>query len=83
MPYLYLSLPGGVVVKKLSANTGVSKDMDLILGSGRPPRVVNGNPLQYSCLQNSTDRGAWRNLWDRKESDMKTHTHIFVPRILL
>ena len=48
-----MGFPGGAMVKKLSANTGVSKDMDLILGSGRPPRVVNGNPLQYSCLKNS------------------------------
>ena len=48
-----MGFPGGTMVKKLSANTGVSKDMDLILGSGRPPRVVNGNPLQYSCLKNS------------------------------
>ena len=48
-----MGFPGGATVKKLSANTGVSKDMDLILGSGRPPRVVNGNPLQYSCLKNS------------------------------
>ena len=44
---------GGATVKKMSANTGVSKDMDSVLGSGRPPRVVNGNPLQYSCLKNS------------------------------
>ena len=48
-----MGFPGGATVMKLSANTGVSKDMDLILGSGRPPRVVNGNPLQYSCLKNS------------------------------
>ena len=30
------------------------------LGSGRSPGVGNGNPLQYSCLGNPTDRGAWR-----------------------
>ena len=30
------------------------------LGSGRSPGEGNGNPLQYSCLENSTDRGAWR-----------------------
>ena len=32
----------------------------LILGLGRSPGVGNGNPLQYSCLENSMDRGAWR-----------------------
>ena len=39
------------------ANAG---NMDLIPGSGRPPGDRNGNPLQYSCLQNSRDRGACR-----------------------
>jgi len=34
--------------------------MDLILGSGRPPGEGNGNPLQYSCLINPMDRGAWQ-----------------------
>ena len=33
--------------------------MGLIPGSGRSPGEGNGNPLQYSCLENSTDRGAW------------------------
>ena len=35
-------------------------DMGLILGSGRFPGVGHGYPLQYSCLENSTDRGAWQ-----------------------
>ena len=35
-------------------------DLGLILGSGRSPGEVNGNPLQYSCLENSMDWGAWR-----------------------
>ena len=34
-------------------------DPGLILGSGRSPGEGNGNPLQYSCLENSTERGAW------------------------
>ena len=45
--------PGGTVVKDLPA-TG------LIPGSGRSPGVGNGNPFQYICLENSTDRGVWR-----------------------
>ena len=35
-------------------------DLCLIPGSGRSPGEGNGNPLQYSCLENSGDRGAWR-----------------------
>ena len=49
--------PGGSVVKNLLANAG---DTDLIPGSGRKWRAErNGNPLQYSCLENPMDRGAW------------------------
>ena len=36
-----------------------ARDLDLISGSGRSPREGNGWPLQYSCLENSMDRGAW------------------------
>ena len=48
--------PGGSVVKNLPANTG---DMSSIPGSGRSPGEGNGNPLQYSCLENLIDRRAW------------------------
>ena len=51
--------PGGAVVKKLPANTGDAGDTGSIPGSGRSPGGGNGNPLQYSCLENSMDRGAW------------------------
>ena len=47
--------PGGSVVKNPPANAG---DVGLIPGSGRSTGEGNGNPLQYSCLENSTDRGA-------------------------
>ena len=50
----------GTVVKNLPANGGDPRDMGLIPGSGRFPGVGNGNPLQYSCLENSMDRGAWQ-----------------------
>ena len=49
--------PGGSVVKNLPANAG---DVSLIPGSERSPGDGNGNPLQYSCLENSMDRGAWQ-----------------------
>ena len=52
--------PGDSVVKNLPANTGDTGDMCLIPGSGRSPGGVNGNPLQYSCLGNPMDRGAWQ-----------------------
>ena len=47
---------GGAVVKNLPANAG---DSGLIPESGRSPREGNGNPLQYSCLENPMDRRAW------------------------
>ena len=46
-----------LVVKNLPANAGDARDTGSIPGSGRSPRVGNGNPLQYSCLENSMDRG--------------------------
>ena len=54
-----MGFPIGSVVENLSANAGDAKDEDLILGSGRSPRDGNGNPLQYSSLENPMDRGAW------------------------
>ena len=49
-----------LVVKNPPANAGDARDVGLIPGSGRSPGVGNGNPFQYSCLENSMDRGAWR-----------------------
>ena len=48
-----------LVVKNLPANAGDTRDMSLIPGLGRSPEGGNGNPLQYSCLENPMDRGAW------------------------
>ena len=47
------------VVKNLPANAGDLRYKVSILGLGRFPGVGNGNPLHYSCLENSMDRGAW------------------------
>ena len=49
-----------LVVKNPPANTGDRRDAGLIPGSGRSPGGGHGNPLQYSCLENPTDRGAWQ-----------------------
>ena len=48
--------PGGSVGKESACNTG---DLGSIRGLERSPGERNGNPLQYSCLENSMDRGAW------------------------
>jgi len=47
------------VVKSPPAKAGDAGDADLISGSGRPQGVRSGNSLQYSCLENSMDRGTW------------------------
>jgi len=47
-----------LLVKKLPANAGDIRDVGLIPGSGRSPGGGHGNPLQYSCLENPTNRGA-------------------------
>ena len=65
-PFIYLSLllivgfPGGSVVKNPPADTGDTGDVGLIPGLGRSLGGGNGKPLQYSCLKNPKDRGAWQ-----------------------
>ena len=56
------------MVKNLPANSG---DEGSVPGSGGSPGEGNGNPLQYSCLENFMDRGAWRTTvhGDHKEPD--------------
>ena len=55
-----MDFPGGSMVKNLPANAGATGDVGSIAGSGRSPGGGNGNPLQYSCLENPVDRGAQR-----------------------
>ena len=55
-----MGFPCGTVVKYSPANAGDAKDMGLIPWSRRSPGVGNGNLLQYACLENSMDRGAWQ-----------------------
>jgi len=66
---MYCDFLGGSVIKNLSVN---AEDTDSISGSGRSPGEGNGNPLQYSCLKNPTDRRALMGYNPRghKESDM-------------
>ena len=48
-----------LVVKNLSANAEGARNVDSVPGLGRSPGGGNGNPLQYSCLENCKGRGAW------------------------
>ena len=59
------------MVKNLTANAGDTRDEGLIPGSGRSPRGGQGNPLQYSCLENPHGQRslAGYSPWGRKESD--------------
>ena len=54
-----LVFPGDLAIKNLPANAEDARDVGLIPGWGRSPRGGNGNPFQYSCLENSMNRGAW------------------------
>ena len=69
---LFFQFPDGLRGKESACNAGDTGDAGLIPGSGRSAGGGNGNPLQYSCLRNPMDRGAW---WATvhgvaKESDM-------------
>ena len=55
-----VGVPGGTVVRSPPASAGGARDTVSVPGSGRSPGEGSGNPLHYSCLENSTDRGTWR-----------------------
>ena len=55
-----MSTQVALLVKNPPVNAEDIRDVDSISGSGRSPGGENGNALQYSCLENSMDRGAWR-----------------------
>ena len=73
----YITLPGGSDGKESACSLG---DPGSIPGLGRSPAEGNGNPLQYSCLENSMDKGslAGYSSWSRKELDM-INTFTFRP----
>ena len=58
--YIHWASQVVLAVKNLPASPGDVRDAGSILGSGRSPGGGHGNPLQYSCLENPVDRGAWR-----------------------
>ena len=68
-------------------NAGDIRDVGSILGSGRSPGGGHGNPLQYSCLENPMDRGAWRAIIhgvtksDMTEMTYHAGTHALYPSL--
>ena len=65
-----MGFPGGSEVKASACNAG---DLVSIPGLGRSPGEGNGNPLQYSCLENPMDRGAW---WATVHGVTKSRTRL-------
>ena len=76
-----LSFPCGSAGKESVCNAG---DLGLIPGLGRSPGEGNGNPLQYSCLENPMDRETWQAIVHgvAKESDTTEHAHMAKYKIL-
>ena len=72
--HLKLDFPGGSDSKASAYNVG---DLGSNPGSGRSSGEGNGNLLQYSCLENPMDRGAWLScsVWGRRESDRTERLH--------
>ena len=66
----YSCFPGGAEVKAFACSVG---DLGSIPGSGRSPGEGNGYPLQYSCLENPMDRGAW---WATVHGVAKSRTQL-------
>ena len=92
-PFIFLSVIISIfgasqvvqLVKNLLANAGYIRDVSSIPMSGRCPGEGNGNPLQFSCLENPMDRGAW---WPLQSTGLQrvgyawahTHRHYLIPR---
>jgi len=71
------------VVKDLPANAGYTRGVGSVPGLGSSPGVGNGNPFQYSCLENVLDRGAsWSTVHGIAESQttLSTHTRFVMPQ---
>ena len=74
-----MGFPGGPVVKNPHANAGDIRDMASIPGSGRCPGGGHGNILQYSCLGNPMNRGAWwATVHGVAKSKMRLSAHVHV-----
>ena len=75
------------MINNLPANAGDARDESLIPGLGRSPGGGNGNLLQYSCLENSMDRGAWQPVTVHRvtksgtQLSTCTHTHTYTHHL--
>ena len=79
---IHLGFPDDSVLKNPPANAGVLGDTGLIPESGGSPRGGHGNSLQYSCLENPMDRGAWWAIVHGViESGSTEHTHLSYPSL--
>ena len=91
--YIYTHTRASQVAQRqrinLLANAGDARDSGSIPGSGRSPGVGNGNPLQYSCLENSLDRGAWlatvhgvakSHTWLSNWTHTHMYTHMYIRK---
>ena len=83
---LLLGSPGGASGKESACNAEDTGDVVLILGSGRSPGGGKDNPVQYSWLENSMDKGAWRALvhglaksWTELSTSTKFISNVFSP----
>ena len=70
---MILGLPRWLSGKESACNAGNARDAGSIPGSGRSPEGGNGNPLQYSCMENPMDRGAW---WATVHGATKSRTQL-------
>ena len=73
-------MPGGAGVKNPPANARDARDGISVLGAERSPGVGNGNPLQYSCWEDSIDRGAWQSTESQSDMTEHMHTHTGLPK---
>ena len=79
----HLGFPCDTVIKNPPANAGEAGDKGLIPGSGRSPGGGNDNPLQYSYLENSMERGAWQaKIQGVAESDTTEHSIAVLTRLM-
>ena len=84
--YGHSRLPRWQSGKNPPANVGDAEDMGSVPGLGRSPGGGNGNPLQYSCLENSMGRGAWRATVHRVAKSWvrlkRQHTHMVILHLI-
>ena len=76
---LTFDFAGGAVVKNPLSNAGDTRNLSSVPELGRSPRARNCNPLQYSCLENPMDRGAWQATVHgvaKSQTRLSTHTHL-------